>query len=95
MKKLLDLKSYQAYRQTLENDHPEAEAQITVEIENGLKQRKKKAPAKVREAYRSYSPEQVQELLDIVIEQGLSAKKAGEIIGIVERTAQHYVKTYR
>ncbi|CEJ00962.1 hypothetical protein RMCBS344292_18454 [Rhizopus microsporus] len=95
VKKLLDLKSYQAYRQILENNQPEAEAQITVEIENGLKQRKKKAPAKVRGAYRSYSPEQVQELLDPVIEQGLSARKAGAIVGIVERTAQHYVKTYR
>lgn len=60
-----------------------------------MKQRKKKAPAKVRGAYRSYSPEQVQELLDLVIEQGLSARKAGAIVGVVERTAQHYVKTYR
>lgn len=30
VKKLLDLKSYQAYRQILENNQPEAEAQITV-----------------------------------------------------------------
>lgn len=59
VKKFLDLKSYQAYRQALENNEPEAEAQITVEIENGLKQRKKKAPAKVREGYRFHSPEQV------------------------------------
>ncbi|ORE00755.1 hypothetical protein BCV72DRAFT_339863 [Rhizopus microsporus var. microsporus] len=63
VKKLLDLKSYQAYHQTLKNNQSEAEAQGTVEIENGLKQRKKKAPAKVRGAYISYSPEQAQELL--------------------------------
>ena len=68
VKKPLNLKSYQVYRQILENNQPEAEAQIIVEIENGLKQRKKKAPAKVRGAYRSYLPEQVQELLDLVIE---------------------------
>ncbi|CEI91875.1 hypothetical protein RMCBS344292_06152 [Rhizopus microsporus] len=68
VKKPLNLKSYQVYRQILENNQPEAEAQIIVEIENGLKQRKKKASAKVRGAYRSYLPEQVQELLDLVIE---------------------------
>ncbi|KAG1140027.1 hypothetical protein G6F37_000903 [Rhizopus arrhizus] len=37
-------------------------------------------------------PEQIQELLDLVIGQGLSARKAGFNVGIVERTAQHYVK---
>ncbi|KAG1177932.1 hypothetical protein G6F70_001059 [Rhizopus microsporus] len=43
---------------------------------NGLKQRKKKAsPKKARGAYRSYSSEQVQELLDLVIEKDPSAKK--------------------
>ncbi|KAG1441307.1 hypothetical protein G6F46_013410 [Rhizopus delemar] len=30
-----------------------------------------------------------QELLDLVIEEGLSARKAGAIVGIVERTAQN------
>ncbi|EIE90783.1 hypothetical protein RO3G_15494 [Rhizopus delemar RA 99-880] len=43
----------------------------------------------------TYSPEQVQELLDLVIEEGLFARKAGAIVGIVERTAQNYVKTYK
>lgn len=30
-----------------------------------------------------------------MIEQGISTRKAGFIIGIVERTPQHYVKLYR
>ncbi|PHZ17389.1 uncharacterized protein RHIMIDRAFT_243465 [Rhizopus microsporus ATCC 52813] len=51
--------------------------------------------ARVRGSYRSYNSEQIQELLDLVIEGGLSARKAGMIVGIVERTAQHYVKLYR
>ncbi|KAG1155395.1 hypothetical protein G6F36_014396 [Rhizopus arrhizus] len=98
VKKLLDLKSYQVYRQILENEHhSKAEEQpITVEIQNDLKQsRKKIVSKKTRGAYRTYSPEQVQELLDLVIEEGLSARKAGAIVGIVERTAQNYVKTYK
>ncbi|KAG1501326.1 hypothetical protein G6F53_011109 [Rhizopus delemar] len=36
----------------------------------------------------------IKELLDLVIEEGLSARKAGAIVGIVKRTAQNYVKTY-
>ncbi|RCH84873.1 hypothetical protein CU097_007123 [Rhizopus azygosporus] len=55
---------------------PKTEVQIIVKIQNGLKQRKKKAsPKKARGAYRSYSSEQVQELLDLVIEKDPSAKK--------------------
>ncbi|KAI8364198.1 hypothetical protein BD560DRAFT_491292 [Blakeslea trispora] len=38
---------------------------------------------------------EIQELLDLVIEQGLSARKAGFIVGIVERTVQRYVKQYK
>ena len=33
--------------------------------------------------------------MDLVIEQGLSARKTGFIVGIVERIAQHYVKQYK
>ncbi|KAG1138552.1 hypothetical protein G6F37_010405 [Rhizopus arrhizus] len=98
VKKLLNLKSYQVYRQTLENEnYSKAEEQpIIVDIQNDLKQsRKKVISKKTRGAYRTYSPEQVQELLDLVIEEGLSARKAGAIVGIVERTAQNYVKTYK
>ncbi|KAG1417628.1 hypothetical protein G6F58_005424 [Rhizopus delemar] len=85
-------------RQTLENEnHSKAEEQqIIVDIQNDLKQsRKKVISKKTRGVYRTYSPEQVQELLDLVIEEGLSARKAGAIVGIVERTAQNYVKTYK
>ncbi|KAG0747498.1 hypothetical protein G6F57_003847 [Rhizopus arrhizus] len=98
VKKLLDLKSYQVYRQTLENEnHSKAEEQpIIVDIQNDLKQsRKKVISKKTRGAYRNYPPEQVQELLDLVIREGLSERKAGAIVGIIERTAQNYVKTYQ
>ncbi|EIE76833.1 hypothetical protein RO3G_01537 [Rhizopus delemar RA 99-880] len=37
----------------------------------------------------------IQELLDLVIEEGLSARKADAVFGIVERTVQNYVKTYK
>jgi hypothetical protein len=59
---------------------------------------KPKIPAKAsaiksaRSPYRSYSPLQVQELLDPVIGQGMSARQAGITAGIVVRTAQRYVK---
>ncbi|KAG1055662.1 hypothetical protein G6F43_002405 [Rhizopus delemar] len=81
VKKLLDLKSYQIYRQTLENEnHSKAKEQsIIMKVHNDLKQSKKK----------------IQELHDLVIEEGLSARKAGAVVGIAERTAQNYVKTYR
>lgn len=55
----------------------------------------KKRQAKVRGLYRSYPPKQIQGLLDLVIEQGLSTCKAGLIVGTVERTAQHYVKQHK
>ncbi|KAL7322216.1 hypothetical protein PS15p_212245 [Mucor circinelloides] len=45
--------------------------------------------------YRSYSPQQVQELIDMVEMLGLSARKAGLTIGINARTAHYYVKKYR
>lgn len=49
----------------------------------------------VRGPYRRYTPLQAQELFELVIELGMSARKAGAIIGIKERTAQHYVKLYK
>ncbi|CAO3702667.1 unnamed protein product [Rhizopus stolonifer] len=47
----------------------------------------KVAKSKTLGFYRSYAPEQVQELLDLVIEAGISARKAGMMVGIVEITA--------
>ncbi|GAA5815200.1 hypothetical protein MFLAVUS_008706 [Mucor flavus] len=55
----------------------------------------KVSATKTRGFYRSYTSEQIQELLDLVIETGISARKAGMMVSIVERTAQHYVKLYR
>ncbi|KAI8876457.1 hypothetical protein K501DRAFT_163552, partial [Backusella circina FSU 941] len=37
----------------------------------------------------------VQELLNLVIEQGVSTRKAGITVATVARTAQHYVKSYK
>ncbi|KAG1098393.1 hypothetical protein G6F42_017998 [Rhizopus arrhizus] len=45
--------------------------------------------------YRSYTPQQIQALLDLAVFSGLSARKAGILAGIVVRTAQHYVRQYR
>jgi hypothetical protein len=55
----------------------------------------KKEHAAKRGTYQTYTRFQEQELLDLVLWQGMTAGKAGIIIGIVVRTAQHYVKTYR
>ncbi|RCH90494.1 hypothetical protein CU098_008912 [Rhizopus stolonifer] len=48
-----------------------------------------------RGSYRSYTPAQVQELHDLVIEQGMSARKAELVLGIVVRASQNYVKQYK
>lgn len=58
-------------------------------IEENLKIRK------TRGNYRSYTPAQIQELLDLVIGQGMSPSQAGLTVGIVVRTTQYYVKLYR
>ncbi|OBZ80913.1 hypothetical protein A0J61_11038 [Choanephora cucurbitarum] len=47
---------------------------------------------KARGKYCSYTPQQIQELLDLVIKQGMSARQASLSVGIVVRTAQHYVE---
>lgn len=68
---------------------------VSAKIENNVVQLKKKTQAKVRGLYRLHSLEQVQEFLDLVIKQGLSARKAAFIVDIIERTAQHWVKQYK
>lgn len=45
--------------------------------------------------YRSYSSVQIQKLLDLVIEQGMSARQTWLIVGIVVITAQHHEKLYK
>ncbi|KAG1445682.1 hypothetical protein G6F46_012142 [Rhizopus delemar] len=75
----MDNQLYQVFRQTLENEHnSKAEKQPTI-VE--IQSDLKQSRKKI-------------ELLDLVIEEGLSARKAGAIVGIVKRTAQNYVKTY-
>ncbi|KAI8348854.1 hypothetical protein BD560DRAFT_493005 [Blakeslea trispora] len=71
LKKLLNLADYETARkeenkkQQTENSEPNESS-----IESGSK-------AQVRGPYRSYALEQIQELLDLVIEQGLSARNFG------------------
>ena len=70
----------------MENEnHSKVEEQpIIVSIQNDLKQSRKKAISKkTRGAYRIYSPEQVQELLDLVIEEGLYAKKQVQLLELL------------
>jgi hypothetical protein len=105
IKKLIDLHSYQSYRQGL----MKKEDQDVVKVGSEQKKKKKKSNTKkssvaktfVRKSrgsypsYRSYTPERAQELLNLVIEQEISARKAVFIVVTVERTTQHYVKLYR
>ncbi|KAI9503558.1 hypothetical protein BX070DRAFT_224137, partial [Coemansia spiralis] len=56
---------------------------------------KKQTEAKARGAYRRYTPQQIERLFDLVIEEGRSAKEAALVTGINVRTAQNYLKTYR
>ncbi|CEP09353.1 hypothetical protein [Parasitella parasitica] len=94
VKKLMDLSSYQGFRQNISMSSETSEAHAKEKKDSKLSP-VKVSNSKVRGSYRSYNPEQIQELLDLVIEGGLSARKAGMMVGIVERTAQHYVKLYR
>ncbi|KAI9506006.1 hypothetical protein BX070DRAFT_219179, partial [Coemansia spiralis] len=56
---------------------------------------KKQTKAKARGSYRRYTPQQIESLFDLVIEEGRSAKEAVLMAVIDVRTAQNYVKTYR
>ena len=47
---------------------------------------------KPRGSYRRYNDDQIEKLIDLVIEEGKTAKEAALITGINIRTAQHYVK---
>ncbi|KAI7867999.1 hypothetical protein BDF14DRAFT_1725495, partial [Spinellus fusiger] len=49
----------------------------------------------IRGSYCSQSSIKIQELLGLVIKQRVSVRKAGLIVGIVLKTAQNYVKTYK
>ncbi|KAI8885049.1 hypothetical protein K501DRAFT_284506 [Backusella circina FSU 941] len=96
----MDLDTFQAFRSSAQCTPVDSQygpiaaiQQVAKSVTNGTT---KVTTAKaIRGPYRSYTPLQVQELLDLVIEEGISARQAGLTIGIVVRTAQHYVKTYR
>lgn len=96
IKKLMDSSSYEGFRQDI---FMIGEASDICTKENEDTKSKvssvKVSATKIRGFYRSYTPEQIQELLDLVIETGISARKAGMMVVIVERTAQHHVKLYR
>ncbi|KAJ2557933.1 hypothetical protein EV175_001057 [Coemansia sp. RSA 1933] len=57
--------------------------------------RKEHVRDKTRGPYRRYTPQQIERLFDLVIEEGRTAKEAALMTGINVRTAQNYVKTYR
>ncbi|KAG1451671.1 hypothetical protein G6F46_008315 [Rhizopus delemar] len=98
LRKLSDFSGYQTSQKEAnlkqQNETVELE-HVSAKTENRVVKPKKKTQTKVRGPYRSYNPEQMQELLDLVIKHGLSARKAEFIVGIFERTAQHYVKQYK
>ena len=53
-----------------------------------------KRKLKPRGSYRRYNDDQIEKFIDLVIEEGKTAKGAALITGINIRTAQHYVKRY-
>ncbi|KAI8378880.1 hypothetical protein EDC96DRAFT_592445, partial [Choanephora cucurbitarum] len=89
LKRLMDL---DAFFQAQHDVDKSTKNEKTVEF---VKTEKASSNSKVRGNYRSYAPQQIQELLDLVIEQGMSARQAGLSVGIAVRTAQHYVKLYK
>ena len=96
VKKLMDLSSYQGFRQNISMSSETSEGNAKEKKDSSSKLSSVKVSnSKVQGSYRSYNSEQIQELLNHVIEGGLSARKTGMMIGIVERTTQHYVKLYR
>ncbi|PHZ08446.1 uncharacterized protein RHIMIDRAFT_301831 [Rhizopus microsporus ATCC 52813] len=48
----------------------------------------------MRGSYRNYTPEQIEKLFDLVIEENYTAKDATLVTGINVCTAQNYIKTY-
>ncbi|KAI9326006.1 hypothetical protein BD770DRAFT_302678, partial [Pilaira anomala] len=95
IKRLMDLDMYQA-NYTEKNITDEDILPTALPKRNSEKKPiSSKAASGTRGPYRSYTPTQIQELLDLVIEQGMSARQAGFTVGIVVRTAQNYVKQYK
>lgn len=98
----MDLSSWKEARREIQSMEVDtvgirkAEASKLREEKKAQSGKKPKTVARqVRGNYRSYTPQQIQALLDLAIFSGLSARKAGILTGIVVRTAQHYVRQCR
>lgn len=97
----MDFEMFQNLSSNLINDHSlPATAPIAASsandklstIPNAKASTSVKISPRARCPYRSYTGLQIQELLDLTIELGMSARGAGLIIGIKERIAQYYVE---
>ncbi|KAI8350885.1 hypothetical protein EDC96DRAFT_519013 [Choanephora cucurbitarum] len=89
LKRLMDLDGFFQTRHEIDESVKHEKVVESVSKGKGVRTNK------VRGNYRSYTPHQIQELLDLVIEQGMSARQAGLYVGIAVRTAQHYVMLYK
>jgi hypothetical protein len=85
LKRLMDLDSYKDFRETSQETGLVQTSTTEIQQAKSCSKSKVKTAATrtVRGPYRSYSAAQTQELLDLVIEQGISARQAGLAVGIV------------
>lgn len=74
-----------------EKDEPQGRAPA----HNNDKNKKANAVRGPRGGYRTYTDEQIEKLIDLVIEQHATAAEAARITGINERTAQRLVKEWK
>ncbi|CEP14887.1 hypothetical protein [Parasitella parasitica] len=102
VRRIMDLSSWKEARREIQSMEVDTVGIRKAEVSKLREEKKaqsgkkpKTAARQVRENYRSYTPQQIQALLDLAIFSGLSARKAGILTGIVARTAQHYVRQYR
>lgn len=93
--KLSDFKEWKIEEANAAIDYHGLDVSSSLPVPKKKVGKEKSDSAKVRGQYRTYSPQQVQELLDLVTVLGMSARQAGLTIGINVRTAQYYVKKYR
>jgi hypothetical protein len=89
----MDLETFGAFRSNAQRSSVGSAAALQQIVTIGTKSTIKSTPTKTtRVPYHSYKPLQVQELIDLVIEEGFSARQEGLSVGIVVRTTQHYVR---
>jgi hypothetical protein len=96
MKRLVDFESWQQERKTIDMNQTTSQPVIPIRAEISKSTKKKKnLTANKRGPYRNYTPWQVQKLLDLVIETGMSARRVSIESGIAIRTGQSYVRQYK